>query len=97
MKKIHHFTPEMDAEILAVYRKGIGHGDAKRLADKFHMHVRIISHRGHRLLDAHDVDRVVKQLRNTPAPARPTVDPALLFRHLMPAFLLRNEAVDNPV
>lgn len=97
MKKIHHFTPEMDAEILEVYRKGIGHGDAKRLAEKFDVHVRIISHRGHRLLDAHNVDRVIKQIRSTPATVRPPVDHALLFRHLMPAFLLRNEAVENPV
>ncbi|MHC1696871.1 MAG: hypothetical protein AB9919_02155 [Geobacteraceae bacterium] len=97
MKKVHHFTSEMDAKILEVYRKGVGHGDTKRLADEFGLHIRVVSHRGHRLLDAYNVEMGIKTLRSAPKEARPPVNQQLLFRHLMPAFLLRNEAVDNPV
>jgi hypothetical protein len=96
--KIYNFTPEMDQQILAVYREGIGKGQVKRLAEKFGVHIRTVSRRAQLLLDTIEIDKVTQSNRLQPkAPPRPAAIERMLFERYIPSFLLGKSAVDNPV
>jgi transposase-like protein len=95
-RRVTRFTPEIDARIVAQYAAGVGHGQLSALAKELGIPLKALVHRYQSLRLEADAKRLEEAKRpqfETPADARQRA----IFLERMPAWLLRSEAVENPV